>query len=570
MELNGVGDFIEQVRQEWKIPGLSIGVLYKGEVIFNKGFGQRNAEASLPATPDTLYAIGSTTKAFTAMGLALLVDEGRIAWDDPVRKHLPGFKMFDPYVTENMTVRDLLCHRSGLPRYDLMWYNSPYSREELFKRLQYLEPNVGFRSTWQYQNLMFMTAGYLNGVAAGTSWEDFITTRIFNTLGMENTNFSVRASQQSGDHALPYEERSEQIRAVPFRDISTVGPAGSINSSVNDMLRWLRVHLNQGKHEDAQFVSESSLKEMHTGHMMMPEMPALGGFPETLQSSYGLGWAITPYRGSKVIWHTGGIDGFSALVTFMPAAEIGIVILTNLGGTNAHQIIAYNIFDRLTGMELVNWNERFRKIADEMKANLQKAKEQGATDRVEGTQPSHPLKDYTGDYEHPGYGVFSVTLEGERLKGRINDIEWRLDHYHYDVFEMTSAEMEGMPPIKASFTGDLKGSIGSVTIPFEPTARPQVFTRMPDKSLMNRDFLEQFAGEYEVLGMTMTVALKGEDKLVASVPGQGDQELVPYQDTTFNLKGLTGFSITFKRDSEGKVREAVITQPGGTIIATRK
>lgn len=477
--LEGIENFIEQIMQDWKIPGLSIGVMKDGEIILNQGFGHRDVEKDLPATPDTLYAIGSTSKAFTAMGLALLIEQGKLNWDDPVRKHIPTFKMFDPYVTENMTVRDLLCHRSGLPRYDLMWYNSPYSREELIERLQYLEPNVGFRTTWQYQNLMFMTAGYLSGVVAGTSWETFTSDQILNKLGMENTNFSVKESAASSDHALPYEQREEQVKAVPFRDISTVGPAGSINSSVNDMLRWLTIHMNSGKQGDTQFVSEENLKQMHTGHTLIADAPPLNAFPETLQSSYGLGWAITPYRGNKIVWHTGGIDGFSALVTFIPSANIGMVILTNLGGSNAHQIVSYNIFDRLLGQEPVPWNERFLKLADEMKANMEKAKEQAEEERVPNTQPSHPIKDYSGDFEHPAYGVLSITLDGDQLTATINQIDWVLEHYHYDVFVFNakSPEQRETPGIKVSFAGDLKGTINSISVPFEPTAKPLIFTR---------------------------------------------------------------------------------------------
>ena len=248
--IDGLGKFIDEQLQISKVPGLAIAIVKDGEVILSQGFGKRNIDQDLEATAETLFAIGSCTKAFTTTAMGILVDEGKLDWDKPVREFLPTFKMFDPYVSDHMTPRDLVCHRSGLPRHDFMWYGAPYTRQEIFDRLQYLEPSKDFRAVWQYQNLMYMTAGYLAGQIAGCDWEAFVRQRILDPLDMHSSNFSVDASQQAPNFAIPYNEKDDVVRPIPFRNIDAVGPAGSINSSVSEMARWLLLNLDKDKHGD--------------------------------------------------------------------------------------------------------------------------------------------------------------------------------------------------------------------------------------------------------------------------------------------------------------------------------
>src|SRR4051794_22317400 len=228
---------------KWHVPGAAVAVIYKGEVILSKGYGLRDVAKSLPVTPETLFAIGSCTKAFTSFDIALLVEEDKLNWDTPIREYLPDFRMFDPVASEQMTARDLTSHRGGLPRHDFLWYGSSFSREELYHRLRYLKPNKPFRSGYDYQNLMFMLAGYLVGKVAGTSWEAFTQQRILDRLGMSDTNFSVSVSETAANASLPYEFQDDTIKLIPFRNIDNVAPAGSINSTLVDMLKWLRLHM---------------------------------------------------------------------------------------------------------------------------------------------------------------------------------------------------------------------------------------------------------------------------------------------------------------------------------------
>jgi len=562
--LKGLDQFITERMEEWKVPGLAISVIQDGKLVYSKGFGFRDIEQNLPVTPQTLFAIGSCTKAFTAVTMGILVDEGQLEWDRTLKGYLPTFKLKDPFATERMTPRDLVCHRSGLPRHDAMWYNSSASRKELFDRLQYLEPSKDFRTTYQYQNLMFMTAGYLVGQISGTSWERFVRNRIFMPLGMTDSNFSVNDSQKAQDFALPYLEKDDKIIKIPFRNIDTVGPAGSINSSVTDMANWILLNLNKGKIGDQQVISESSLKEVHSPQMISSKSYR---YNESFYSMYGMGWGITAYRGHLLLAHGGGIDGFTAQVVLLPRDNIGMVILTNRGGSALPPIISNNVADRLLGLDQVNWNSRVKKQVEEGKQEAEKAKKEKDKDRKLNTKPSHPLEDYAGDYEHPGYGVISFVKKGDQMTAEYNSIPFTASHYHYDVFEITNEMMD--ESFKVSFFTDLKGNIRSLSIQLEEAVEPSIFTKMPEKAMMEKSFLEKFTGEYMIGEEKSTVFVKGEKTLFIYVPGQPEYELVPYKGATFNFKALSGFSIEFIMDESGKVTEAKVTQPNGVFTAKK-
>ncbi len=557
--------YIPEVMAEWQVPGLAISIIKDGRLIYAKGFGFRDVAGQKEVTPRTLFAIGSCTKAFTAATMGILVDEGEVDWDECVTTYLPRFKLKDDFATARMTPRDLLCHRSGLPRHDLMWYNSSATREELFSRLRYLEPSQDFRTHYQYQNLMFMTAGYLVEQVSGMTWEKFIESQIFYPLGMTDSNFSVEDSKQAPDHALPYELKDKEVTAVPFRNIDTIGPAGSINSHVTDMANWVLLNLSKGKFGEQAIVSEASLRETHSPQMISGRSLR---YDETFYSLYGMGWGMTSYRGHVLLSHGGGIDGFSALVSLMPRDGMGLVVLTNLGGNPAPQAVMYQVYDRLLELEPVDWNGRFLKQREEGEKEAAQAEEKEDVDRVSGTSPSLALEAYAGDYTHPGYGVLKVAHEGDSLAATFNAIVHQLEHYHYDVFKMEN-ELLGQT-FKVAFALDLKGNAESISVPIEPAVEPIVFKRMPEEKMRERAFLEQFTGEYQMEQVTFTFHLKKGDTLFVQVPGQPEYELVPYKGTQFTLKGLAGVSIEFIRDEAGEVTEAKITQPEGVFTAKKK
>jgi hypothetical protein len=353
------------------------------------------------------------------------------------------------------------------------------------------------------------------------------------------------------------------VKEIPFRNVDASGPAGSINAHVTDMAKWLLLHLNQGKYNDKQIISPVSLSQMHSPQIVIPKPLE---YDEILHSTYGLGWGIAAYRGHNFIQHGGGIDGFSALTTLLPQDKIGVVILTNLDGTSLPGILTFKICDRLLNLDEVSWNEQFRKKVNEAK-EAAKAKETTNSERKTGTHPSHPLEDYTGEFEHPAYGVVSIELNDQHLKVTHNSIVAELKHYHYDIFELKLEHFELTELV--SFFTDTQGNITSLSIPLEHAVKDIIFTRIPEKGMTETSFLEKFVGEYDLSGRLLIISLR-ENYLVASLSGQPDYELAPYKETEFNFKNWSGFSIKFTTDTAGNVTEAVITQPNAVFTASKK
>jgi CubicO group peptidase (beta-lactamase class C family) len=472
--LNGLDSFVEQVMKEWKVPGLAVAVVKDAKVVYARGFGYRDVKKQQKVTADTLFAIGSCSKSFTATALAILADEGKVEWDKPVRDYLPDFRLNDAYATANLRPRDLVTHQSGLPRHDLVWYGSPLSRKDLFERLRYLEPSRPLHARYQYNNLMFMTAGVLIERVSGSSWEEFVRRRILDPLGMKVSNFSVRDSQKTSDFSLPYQADKGEVKEIPFRNIDAIGPAGSINSSVNEMTRWLLLQLGKGKFEGRQIISEKALGEVH-----MPQIVAGGDlkYDESYYSSYAMGWAVTSYRGHPALAHGGGIDGFTSTVRFLPKDQLGVVVLTN-SATPASGLIASNAVDRMLGLSEAPWAQRARDDAAKARETQAKAKAEDEAKRKKDAPPTHQLKEYTGEFVHPAYQTLTVTQEGERLKFDLHGLTGGLKHYHYDIFQGVEGAA-GLEGTKVTFLINRAGEIDRVSIPLEPNVKEIIFTRKP-------------------------------------------------------------------------------------------
>ncbi|HLY60386.1 MAG TPA: serine hydrolase [Terriglobia bacterium] len=567
--LAGFDEFVAQVMKDWKVPGVAVAIVKDGKVILAKGYGERDTHQHLPVTSQTLFAIGSITKSFTVSAMGMLVDEGKLDWDKPVREYLPEFKMYDPVASEHMTPRDLVTHRSGLPRHDVLWYSSDFSRADMVRRLRYLEPNKDFRSTYQYNNLMFMTAGYLVGKVAGTTWEDFVRRRVLDPLGMKNTNYSVDASQKSADFAMPYQNADGVVKDMPFHNIDQIAPAGSINSNVDEMAQYLLFHLSKGMRGQTRLLSENNENQMQSPQMVVPSSER---WKEIGLATYGMGLGASDYRGHKFVSHGGAIDGFTAQLSFMPQDNIGVIVLANLDSNKdpVPIIVTYGAYDRLLGLESTPWNQRFLDDEQKTKQSEEEAKTEGFTERKPNTHPSHDLKEYVGEYENPGYGIVKIESDGEGFKFSINLLTSHLRHFHYDVFEVPPNPIDQLEKMKVMFVTDAKGDIASLSIPLEPHVKDIVFNRIAEREMTTKGFLEPLAGQYLLGGVTDTVSLEGDRTLFLIVPGQPKYELIPRRGTTFDIKGLSAFSIEFKKDATGKVTEAIFYQPDGTYVAKRK
>ena len=565
--LAGFDAWVDSALTAWHVVGAGVGIIVDGEVVYARGHGLRDRDRQVPATTQTLFAIGSASKAFTVFALGTLVDQGRIAWDTPVTDYLPWFRMYDPEVTRRLSVRDLVTHRSGLPRHDLLWYNNAaITREELVRRLRYLRPNKDLRETFQYNNLMFLTAGYLVGTLMNASWEDAIRSLVFEPLGMAGSNFSVAESQRAPDFSLPYAVRHDTVRTLPFRDITVMGPAGSINSSVDDMLKWVRMQLSDGTVAGRRVIQAGTLRDMHAPHMPigLPDQKEFGA------QDYGMGWFLTSYRGHYRVSHGGNIDGFSALVTLYPQDRLGIVVLTNQSGSPVPDLVAAHAADRIFGPPLRNWNAEALARRAAGQAEQRQAEQRKQSVRVPNTRPSHPLADYAGDYADSGYGTLRIAADSGHLTATYNGIRTALEHWHFDVFNgLRNPADPTFEDMKYAFTGNMKGDIDAVSAVFEPTVDPIVFRRQPDVQLRDSSFIERFTGRYALATDTVTVLRQG-NVLVLSVRGQPPYRLTPYRRTEFDLGGLQGFSVIFTTDAAGAVTGFVSRQPNGVYTATRQ
>ena len=477
---------IDSVLAAWKVPGLALAVVQRGQVIYAKGYGLRDREAKAPVTPRTKFAIGSVSKSFTVTGLAAQVAAGKLDWDRPVRDYLPGFRMWDASATDRMTTRDLVTHRSGLPRHDLLWGRGVYSRQQLFDRLRWLEPTKEFRSYWQYQNLMYMTAGVLSGHLDGTEWEQVVRERVFTPLGMTTADFSVADLQHSADFSYPYaltgQAATDSAIRVPYRNIDAIGPAGSINASVEEMARYLAMHMQGGAWQGKAVIAAKDAREMQAPQMVMPKgpVPPTGEWTELGDESYGMGLFINAYRGRKLVHHGGNIDGFSAELNFLPNDSIGVVVLTNLNGTSVRDFVPYMVYDRLLGLPPIDWSGRFKARQGAMLARTREAQARDEALRRPNTPPGHPLDDYVGAYAHPAYGEVRIVRGDAGLRMQFLGFDFPMEHYHFDTFRLVPPA--GNPLLagyrwKLGFQTDVDGDVVGVTVPVEPALGRTLFTR---------------------------------------------------------------------------------------------
>jgi len=549
-----------------RTPGAAMAVVKGDKIVYLKGFGYKDVENKVPATPETIFAIGSSSKAFTVFALGKLVDEGKVEWDKPVRTYIPWFQLYDKSAGERLTVRDLVTHRSGLPRHDLLWYNNKTaSREDLVRALAFLPPTADLREKWQYNNLMFLTAGYLLETLTGKSWEAAVRELVFQPLDMARTNFSVLDSQKDRDFALPYEYKDRAFRKLPFRDITLVGPAGSINSCVTEMAHWVSVHLANGKFEGKDLVNAATVADMHNPHMVTGEATESA---DVTAADYAMGWFTDVYRGHRRVHHGGNIDGFSALVAFLPDDGLGFVVLTNMNGSAYPEMILRTATDRILGLESRDWIGDTAKRLGQAEDATKKAEEKKATRKVPGTKPAHPLADYAGVYAHPGYGQLTIDYADGRLSFTYNDIKTNLDHWHYETFNGVKIADPTFEDGKLTFRTDVNGRVAAVAGAFEPTLDDIVFAKKPDSRQSDPAFLQKYAGRYELTGQTVTISLRG-NVLVASIAGQPPLEFVPDLGGEFYLKEVKVVSIRFLTDAKGEVTGAEFIQPSGIFEAKR-
>ncbi len=569
--------YVQKAMQSWNCPGLALAVVKGNNVIHQSVLGWRDVENQLPMTEDTRFAMASVTKSVTAMSVAQVIDDGKLDWDKPVREYMPEFILDDPYVTQHVTVRDMLCHRTGLPRHDLSALRLDISRAEFIKRMKYLKFNATFREKFQYNNLMYYEAAYLVEKLAGQKWEDFVQQRIFSPLKMTASNFNPEPPAAGQFTAKGYridrdtDGSAKGLVHVPFGLHTELSPgaAGALFSTLADLIQWLKVHVNNGRVGEVQIVSPENLQQMHLPQMVYPG----GGFMEGLTGNtiftYGMGWFIEPYRGYTLIHHGGDVEGHSLIIAFVPQEKIGVVVLTNIAMVPLRDVLLYESIDRALDLPDRDWNKKFHEMYDPIIVGEAQAKQTAAQEKIENAPPTHPRDNFVGMYQADGYPDFAVRMAGDGMQACLEGIlAWStLRHYHYNIFEWHLVDFDAW--MKVRFLINDVGEIDSVSMPIEPAVENQVFTRKQPE--VDGEIIAMLVGRYDtpIEGVSFSVAAQ-EGKVTITQTGGTAMEVSPYKisDDTIGFKWKRN-RFDFVREKAAINRMALKT-PAMTIEALRK
>ena len=467
---------IAKLMEDYHVAGMSVALIKDGQVESVCGYGLRNVEEDLPMTGDTVMPIGSVTKTFTSLALAMLADEGKLDWDEPVKTYIPWLELHDQILTDNVTARDLMCHRTGTPKYDLQAiYAAPDDKKEMVRSLKYLQTSAAFRTTFQYSNQMVSLAGYLVDVLAGKPYEDFVRERIFAPLGMKSSDFEVASLGKYEKTSKGYVFANDMFIQPPAMHLGAFAPSGAIVSSAEDMAKFALFQLGDGTWEGERLVSEVMMQEMHKHQMI--GTPYFWDFEETQCAEYGLGWFTDIYRGRKLINHGGNTNGFSAQMTLLPEDDFAIVALSNATSNFAVNALGHYAADEALGVaDIPDWSARFNEVFTNLMNGAMAGMQARAEAKVPDTQPTRPLADYAGKYSHPGFGTMEFVMTEQGLSGIWNGLPAMLMHYNYDAFDLMLPVLGATVPAEFVLEdGEIKGL--SVVMEGTPGIAPEFFAR---------------------------------------------------------------------------------------------
>ncbi len=567
--LKGVDEELEALLSPWSIPGFAVAVVEKDKIIYSKGFGYRDVEAQLQMTENTLLAIGSSSKAFTSAVLGVLQGEEKVDLNERPAKYIPELRFNKPWMNEQIIIKDLMSHRTGLPRHDFGWYLFPSnSDEELLGRIAHHEPFTGLRQQWYYNNWMFFLQGQIGKSVTGNSWEENVQSMFFDKLGMTRSNFKTQEMAKDDNSAKGYQTDEEGVNSLmDYYDISAMGAAGAINSSVTEMANWLITWVNGGKFNGEEIIPEAYVKEAMSSHMVVSAGTPAPEHPDMQFSNYGYGWFLSSYRGHYRVEHGGNIDGFSASASFFPTDSIGIVVLVNQNRSSTPGNVRNIIADRMLGLEPVDWSGENLEVLKKRKEAALKAKEEEESAAPYPSKPSRSLDQYLGTYDHPGYGEMELTWENDSLYLNTGSYQMYLAHDNHDTFNarmIRNNEVQDGDAFKVQFSMDLNGDINGAKIGFEPTLDPIQFKRTPTAVEVTADDLSKYEGTYSIMGVQEAKVYIKDGALFVFVAGQPEYEQIPIGEHEFKFKTLDGFKVIFE-EKDGEIVALTAVQPNGSF-----
>jgi CubicO group peptidase (beta-lactamase class C family) len=455
--------YVEKARQDWRAPGMAVAVVKDGKVILKKGYGVRELGKGEKVDTETLFSCASTTKAMTATCMGILVDEGKIKWNDLVITYLPEYQLFDPAVTRELRIRDLFTHNSGVGNTDFLWAMMDVPTKEILNRMRLVHPSYSLRSSFIYQNVFYVAAGQVIEKVSGKPWEVFIQERIFTPLGMGRT-VSKRKYIKDTNQVKPHFEVEKKIKVIDYTKDDEVGPAGSVWSSIDDMSKWMACMLDSSKYSGGRLLKAGTWTEMFKPATLVPP----NEFYPTMQiikpnwTTYGLGWFQHDYKGKKINYHTGSLDGLVAIHAQLPDQKLGIYVFGNFDHAEARHALVYKAFDVFALGGITDWNKDFLTLYTGIHDKNEKEQKDFEEKRVLNTNPSLPLADYTGKYSDPLYGDLEITLSENNLLVNVNNfVKASLQHWHYNTFR-GPYEKDWYGKALANFILDVNGKVQKV------------------------------------------------------------------------------------------------------------
>jgi CubicO group peptidase (beta-lactamase class C family) len=574
--LAGIDAKLQALLTDWKVAGFAVAVVEKNKIVYAKGFGYSNYDKKTPVTPNTLFAIGSCTKAFTSSVLGLLRNDSKVDFTKSPSLYVPELKFYNEEMNNGITVRDLMSHVTGLPRHDYSWYLfNTDARDSLMYRIQYQEPSAKVRARWQYNNFMFMTQGIIAERLTGMSWEKNVSEKLFKPLNMTRSTLSIKDMEKVTDVSLGYGVKDDkEIIKKDYYHIRGMAPAGSINSSVNEMANWVNMWIHGGKFNGKELLPTSYVTEAAISQSVIRGALPSKEHPDVQFANYGYGWFLASYKGHYRVEHGGNIDGFSASTCFFPSDSVGIIVLVNQDGSSVPSIVRNMIADRMLNVSQSDWNKELKDAADKNKKEAADSKSKESSSKKKGTKPSHLLEDLEGNYSHPGYGTIKLFVKKDSLFAKTPHVTFWLKHFHYDIFQPFLIEKHRIDTaenseVRFNFRTGLMGDVESVSIHEMEGAldKPLEFSRQPAMKEITAEALKQYEGEYLLSGMTTKVFIKGGKTLFLFVPGQPEYELIYLGQDKFAIKALTGYKLQFEGPNMSTLS---FIQPNGTFKAVRK
>tara|TARA_B100000768_G_scaffold179414_1_gene197031 strand:+ start:324 stop:2111 length:1788 start_codon:yes stop_codon:yes gene_type:complete len=566
--LKGLDSELEKVLKKLEEPGFAIAIVENDQILYSKGFGYRDYENKIKVDSNTLFAIGSATKSFTSSLLGVLREDEKLDFEDSPIDHINELRFYNSQMNDVISIRDMMSHRTGLPRHDASWYFFPtFSKDSLVSRVKHHKPFTSVRNQWWYNNFMFMLQGVIAERITNKTWSENIKEMIFDPLGMTRSNTSIAELENSENAAFGY---SQDFKKMDYYKIAGMGPAGSINSSVNEMSKWLITWINKGEYKGKKILPPNYTEEaISSQSVVVANLPDEDN-PGLHLTNYGYGWFLSSYKGHYRVEHGGNIDGFSTSAAFYPSDKVGIIVLSNQNASNTPSIVRNIISDRMLDVKKTDWLKyHFDKLkeAELIQKELDKNED---SDKIKGTNPSRSMNEYEGEYTNLGYGTFDISMKNDSLFMKIPTKTFWLSHHHYDTFlpyELKNGKvnLEDESVIFITFSADQLGEIKKLSTGLEPAIEEPIYFDRKIKTIeIETSELDKYVGDFKFMKNMCKTYLK-EDVLYVFIAGQPEHKLNPIGKHLFSFEKLEGYKVKFDVSKNEKVTHISFIQPNGTF-----